>query len=518
MSIFIGVSSVAIAQSVSGDAGTAGKAAVSGNATKELPPVPPPIGDETQQITAERDQLWALAHQMEGENRLDDAAAKMRELVPLERRLVGDKHEELATAISYLSDLEFASGKLDAAKKDREEVLAIKVGLYGKESWQTKETRLTIGDCEAFSKLSEAQQQQWIAADQMVRQIVSFSQQGKASEALQTANQAVELYGKSAGPDHWRTANALNLQGQLLVAMGQDRKAIDSYKRAIEIDEKVFGAHPMTAAVLDRLGMLYLPKADPAAEAIFDRELKITQSVLGPEAPETQVAMNNLGVAYFNKQDYKTAIDIHQRVLEMRRRLLGNEHPFTLLSLNALAQTNVRAKDYANALPLFLELHGLREKTLGGEHPQTVVALSCLARTNFELKKFDEALPLYEQLETLDARILGPADEKSVGDLILLVQLYEAKGNYARAREVGENLAISAAKAYGAESKSAAGCYATLATNAHRMGDYAAAVVNEKKAIAIYEKIAGPISFEMATELGNLGILYDDMDKPAEAL
>src|ERR1051326_5842805 len=140
--------------------------------------VPPPSvvdgGQPSQQsseaervsVTAQRDQLWKAAHQLEGDNKCDEAITKMQEMIPLERRIVGDQHEELVVALSYLADLEVAVGKLDAAKKSREDALKIKVDLYGKDDWQTKEARLAVADCDILAKLSQAHRKEWNSADE----------------------------------------------------------------------------------------------------------------------------------------------------------------------------------------------------------------------------------------------------------------------------------------------------------------------------------------------------------------
>jgi CHAT domain-containing protein len=482
------------------------------------PPTPQQPPDERQTVAAGRDELWKAAHQLESDGRLDEAAAKIREMIPHERQLVGEQHDELAIVYCYLADLEVAAEKMAEAKTDREEALKIKIGLYGKDHWQTMEIGLAVADCDALAKLSPLQRKDWISADQSMRRVVSLAQENKAADALDAAGKAAEAFSASAGLDHWRTAAALSFQGQLLSAQGQGDKAIAAFKRAADIDEKILGDHPTTTSVLDKLGEEYLRKTDPEAVAVLDRALKINQRVLGPEAPDTLVTMNDLGVAYLNEKDYPRALALHERALEIRKRLLGDEHPHTLLSLNALAQTHVAAKEYDKALPLLIELRQLREKTLGPENRETVMVLSSLARTYYELKKFDDALPLYEQLKILDERVLGPADKYTVGDLNVLAEIYRSKGNYAAAKDTSERIVATADKVYGAENPSTAAAYDNMANQAHYTGDYAAALAYGNKALAIREKVLGPNHRDTARSLLGLGSLYADMDRPTDAL
>ena len=134
-----------------------------------------------------------------------------------------------------------------------------------------------------------------------------FDPAHKGAEALRAASQAADDYDQTAGPNHWRTAAALYLQGQLLAAMGRNDEALPALKRAADIHERILGAHPTTGANLNKLGEAYLAKRDPAAIAVLNRALQINKGVLGPEEPETLVSMNDLGVAYFYQNNYAGA-------------------------------------------------------------------------------------------------------------------------------------------------------------------------------------------------------------------
>ncbi|HEY2760113.1 MAG TPA: tetratricopeptide repeat protein, partial [Pirellulales bacterium] len=458
--------------------------------------------------SAQRDELWSAAHQLEAEQKINEAIAKLGDLVEIERQLPADKRDELIAVLNYRSDLELASGKFEAAKGDRGEVLKIKTEQYGKDSWQTVDVRLAVSDCDALAGLNEADRGRWIEGDRLMRNLGALVQQNKGTEAVQAATQAVNDYAQAAGKEHWRTAAAEYVEGQLLLAMGQTDQGISLLKAALAIDEKSLGAHPTTIAVQIKLCETYLSKTDPAAQAVAEDAVQLSQKALGPEATDTLTSMNDLGVALFNNGDYDSAIAIHQKVLATRRRLLGEEHPHTMLSLNALAQTNVRAKKYAEALPLLDRLFTLRKKLAGLNASETVEAESQLARCYYEMKNIDAALPLYEELKTLDPKVMGPSNKTTIGDAFALVEIYRKKGNYTAANELTKQISASSGAAYVEETETSAKNLFSLAGWASTQGNYDTAANYLKRALAIREKVFGTDSREVVRTLGALGNCY----------
>ena len=76
----------------------------------------PLSSDEQSDIKDQCTRLWDYIHRLEADQKLDAAVAKLQELIPLERRLLGEQNDELATPLAYLGELQEALGDLNAVR------------------------------------------------------------------------------------------------------------------------------------------------------------------------------------------------------------------------------------------------------------------------------------------------------------------------------------------------------------------------------------------------------------------
>jgi hypothetical protein len=77
---------------------------------------------------------------------------------------------------------------------------------------------------------------------------------------------------------------------------------------------------------------LFLLRADAGRRSldIAQRQLAVSERLLGPEHPSTLTARNNLASSYQSAGRTQEAIDLLEQVLADRERLLGHQHPSTL--------------------------------------------------------------------------------------------------------------------------------------------------------------------------------------------
>jgi tetratricopeptide (TPR) repeat protein len=174
---------------------------------------------------------------------------------------------------------------------------------------------------------------------QISNRIVSLYHQGKQTEALALAQQAVQFTLSTVGEDQPDTAGTLNNLGGLLHAIGDLAAARPCYERALAIHQKVLGEdHPKTATSLSNLGLLLEALGElAAARSYHERALAIFLKVLGEEAPGTATSLNNLGRVLRALGDVDAAQSYYERALAIRLKVLGEEHPDTVRSVNNLS-------------------------------------------------------------------------------------------------------------------------------------------------------------------------------------
>ena len=71
---------------------------------------------------------------------------------------------------------------------------------------------------------------------------------------------------------------------------------------------------------------------------MHEATLKLQESKLGPDHPDTLTSRNNLAVAYRAAGRTAEAIKLHEATLKLQESKLGPDHPDTLTSRNNLAE------------------------------------------------------------------------------------------------------------------------------------------------------------------------------------
>lgn len=118
--------------------------------------------------------------------------------------------------------------------------------------------------------------------------VTALYQQGRYSEALDVAEEALKVAQETFGKERPEVAVSMNYLAELYRLQGKYIEAEALYKRALEINEKVFGPdHPEVAVSLSYMALLYYAQREyEETESLYERALKIHENALGPDHPE----------------------------------------------------------------------------------------------------------------------------------------------------------------------------------------------------------------------------------------
>ena len=119
--------------------------------------------------------------------------------------------------------------------------------------------------------------------------------QGKVDEAERLYRQALAVFERAYGPEHYEVAVNLNNLAALAHAQGRSEEAEQLYRRALAIKEKVLGAeHPDVAMTLNNLAVFYKSNQQyEQAELFYQRALSIFEQTLGPDHLKVAVCLEN---------------------------------------------------------------------------------------------------------------------------------------------------------------------------------------------------------------------------------
>jgi CHAT domain-containing protein/tetratricopeptide (TPR) repeat protein len=348
---------------------------------------------------------------------------------------------------------------------------------------------------------------------------VIYTALGKYADAEPLLKRSLVIREKSLGPDHSGVAESLHDLAGLYEQMGKYEEAEPLLKRSLTIREKALGPDSLEAAQsLNILARLCVERAKYAeAEPLFRRSLAIREKALGPDHPDVATSLNNLAGLYWAEGKFAEAEPLVRQSLAISEKSLGPDHPDVAKSLNGLGLLYRNQGKYAEAEPLFRRSLAIREKVLGADHPDVATSLNSLAAL-YELQgKYSEAEPLYKRSLAIREKALGPDHPNVAQSLNTLAALYEDEGKYAEAEPLYKRSVAIGEKVLGPDHPSLATSLNNLAELYNDEGKYAEAEPLYQRSLSIFEKALGPDNPDVATSLNDLANLYAEEGKYAAA-
>ncbi len=175
--------------------------------------------------------------------------------------------------------------------------------------------------------------------------------------------------------------------------------------------------------------------------------MKLSETQLGPDHPDTLYAMDGLAMAYEQARRFSDAVPLRQETLKRRRAKLGADDPGTLASMNNLARAYLDVKPTGGRVALRQSL-AIHDKKLPDDWT-TFETRSLLGASLISQKKYAEAEPLliqgYEGLATRAAKIPAKSQKVVPEALARIVQLYDDWGKKDQAEEWRKKLPSSSA-------------------------------------------------------------------------
>jgi len=185
-------------------------------------------------------------------------------------------------------------------------------------------------------------------------------------EALAAFQEALALWESALGPDHPSVAGVLQNLGNAERILGHLDRGERDLRRALELNEKIYGTDHVNVARVANLLCELLAQAEKVDDAVplCERALAIKLKASGPDSREIVGPMVNLANIANNRGDYATERTYRERVFAIHTKVLDADHP-TLgidnaeLGDLALAQGNVDAakKRFDAALAIFIKVN-----------------------------------------------------------------------------------------------------------------------------------------------------------------
>lgn len=305
-----------------------------------------------------------------------------------------------------------------------------------------------------------------------------------------------------------------------LLEKGKFSEALPLHEKALAIIKKTRGErHRDYAVALNNLGILYWDMGDyEKAEALLQQAVEIRKKVLGERHPEYARSLCNLALVYLETANYEKAEQLLQRTLQIREKVIGKTDPEYAHSLNNLGLLYGRMGQYKKAEASLQEALKIEERVVGKEHADYAECLNNLAQLFKDRGEYEKAEPLAEQAVQILKNALGIKHPYLAASLHNLGNLYTLRSEGDKAETCLKEAVQIRKQVLGERHPYYAGTLNSLALLYITMKEYAKAEPLCKEALAIFEESLGDKHPECVIVLNRMGTLYGCWQKPQLAL
>lgn len=174
------------------------------------------------------------------------------------------------------------------------------------------------------------------------------------------------------------------------------------------------------------LGSIHTQGYLQGEEAGLRQKLKVIESTLGREHPDTLSIILDLGGMAEEQGRYRSAELLFRRVAEARQRVLGNDNLLTADAFFLLGRVFYQQGRYATSERLLRQVLGVYVELLEVEHPVTLSLKEWLGESLWCQGRIDEAAELYREVLRAYQRIHGIEHSETLGAMTRLANLLDA--------------------------------------------------------------------------------------------
>ena len=218
-------------------------------------------------------------------------------------------------------------------------------------------------------------------------------------KALNLFKRALDIGLQLFGDNHSVTAVSYFNIGCVENDMGRFSHALEAYQRALDIRLKVFGeTHQKTADSYEGLGFVQ-EKMNNFTSALesFKRALSIRLKLNGENHESTVNIYNNIGNAYRGVNDLKSALESYQRALDINVNLYGENHPKKFDILHNIGIIQMKTKNFTSALELFQSSLNVKLEFFEESHPDTAKVYHNIGNAQKGLQNLVSALESHQR-------------------------------------------------------------------------------------------------------------------------
>ncbi|KAJ5844751.1 hypothetical protein N7534_008420 [Penicillium rubens] len=216
---------------------------------------------------------------------------------------------------------------------------------------------------------------------------------------------------------------------------GRYREAEKLYSEALEISETLYGPEdPNTLSVCTGLANSYSIQGKSAKAIKLSKEvIEKTTNIYGSESLEATRALFRLSFVYRQTGDHYKSQELCRKVIPRFLKDVGPGSPETMDAIYNLIMTYITHGQFSDATALSLQSLDINKKVVGADHPRTtgiMVGMACIYMEQWRLKEAEAFLT--EALES-HKRTYGPEHPETINTMGCLARAWECQGQRKKA-------------------------------------------------------------------------------------
>ena len=352
--------------------------------------------------------LEAMGEALASQSLYDDAAELLESALDLRRGALGRDHPEAAATALKLAAAEMERSRLDRAETLAREALAVLGPLAGGDL-RAADAMAVLGsvltskgsleEAEALLREALAARRRGLGED---HPDVGVSHQSLSALAYERRDwvamrehceRALDVLVPVWGDDHPAAMMVRQDLATALQSLGDDEGALANAMAILETQKRLYGdAHAEIAATLSNLGVIYYEKEDYAeAESHFRASVEMGRSLVEDDTIDAGRILVNLGRAVERQGRLAESVGLLEEGVAVLQDRLEPGSPSLGLPQTYLGEALTKTGRAREAEPLLRSTLALVESSLGADHYRSAMTRVVLARCLTALGRYEES-------------------------------------------------------------------------------------------------------------------------------
>ena len=349
-------------------------------------------GDDHPHVAASHIHLGAV-HKQNGS--MDKSLENMKRALEIQTKQLGEEHPVVASSYNNVGAIYYQMQDFSSAIEHYLKALRIQQKVHGEENAHV-DTAGTYHNLAVAVKHTEDFKGaiEWGRKALAMRIELLQLERGESAQRLQLE--------QDIAASHYAL-------GQLWSETGELEGALEQFRAALEIQERIYGKDsPITATGYNNIGAVYYQQRK------FDDALTEYRKGLGvlqksrPNHPDVAGALNNVGLALLQKGELEESLESFTSARTILENAFGKEHPNLATTIGSIGNVLKSQGKLDEALVEYKLAHRLLESALGPDHPDVASSYNNMGLVLSQKGEYDDALAAYRAAQGAFSKSLGP--------------------------------------------------------------------------------------------------------------